>query len=96
MTEDLDAAVSFATLLRENGVRAQLHCEDKKFKAKISYADKLRIPFVVFLGEDEIKAGIVACKDMSTGEQTKLDAAATVYRIKAGLAEKNKGAVILE
>lgn len=96
MTEDLDAAVSFATLLRENGVRAQLHCEDKKFKAKISYADKLRIPYVVFLGEDEIKAGIVACKDMSTGEQTKLDAAATVYRIKAGLAEKNKGAVILE
>ena len=33
---------------------------------------------------------------MSTGEQTKLDPAATVYRIKAGLAEKNKGAVILE
>lgn len=96
MTEDLAPAVSFATLLRENGVRAQLHCEEKKFKAKISYADKLRIPFVVFLGEDEIKSGIVACKDMSTGEQTKLDAAATIYRIKAGLAEKNKGAVILE
>ncbi len=67
MTEDLAPAISFATLLRENGVRAQLHCEDKKFKAKISYADKLRIPYVVFLGEDEIKAGTVACKDMSTG-----------------------------
>lgn len=95
MTEDLAPAISFATLLRENGVRAQLHCEEKKFKAKISYADKLRIPYVVFLGEDEIKAGVVACKDMTTGEQTKLDAAATVYRIKAGLAEKDKGAVIL-
>lgn len=96
MTEDLSPAISFATLLRENGVRAQLHCEEKKFKAKISYADKLRIPYVVFLGEDEIKAGVVACKDMATGEQTKLDAAATVYRIKAGLAEKGKGSVILE
>jgi len=96
MTEDLAPAVSFATLLRENGVRAQLHCEEKKFKAKISYADRLHIPYVVFLGEDEIQAGIVACKDMSTGEQTKLDPAATVYRIKAGLAEKNKGSVILE
>lgn len=95
MTEELAPAISFATLLRENGVRAQLHCEEKKFKAKISYADKLRIPYVVFLGEDEIKAGVVACKDMTTGEQTKLDAAATVYRIKAGLAEKDKGAVIL-
>ncbi|BAL01843.1 histidyl-tRNA synthetase [Oscillibacter valericigenes Sjm18-20] len=96
MTENLAPAISFATLLRENGIRAQLHCEEKKFKAKISYADKLRIPYVVFLGEDEIKAGVVACKDMATGEQTKLDAAATVYRIKAGLAEKDKGSVILE
>ena len=96
MTDDLAPAISFATLLRENGIRAQLHCEDKKFKAKISYADKLRIPYVVFLGEDEIKAGIVACKDMISGEQTKLDAAATVYRIKAWLAERNKGTVISE
>ena len=96
MTDDLSPAVSFATLLRENGVRAQLHCEEKKFKAKMSYADKLRIPYVVFLGEDEIGAGVVACKDMATGEQTRLDPAATVYRIKAGLAEKEKGSVILE
>ena len=96
MTDDLSPAVSFATLLRENGVRAQLHCEEKKFKAKMSYADKLRIPYVVFLGEDEIDAGVVACKDMATGEQTRLDSAATVYRIKAGLAEKAKGSVILE
>jgi histidyl-tRNA synthetase len=96
MTEDLAPAISFATLLRENGIRTQLHCEEKKFKAKISYADKLRIPYVVFLGEDEINTGTVACKDMATGEQTKLDAAATVYRIKAGLVEKDKGSVILE
>ena len=96
MTEDLSAAISFATLLRENGIRAQLHCEEKKFKQKISYADKLHIPYVVFLGEDEIKDGVVACKDMTTGEQTKLEPAATVYRIKAGLAEREKGTVIVE
>ena len=96
MTEDLSAAISLATLLRENGVRTQLHCEDKKFKQKISYADKLSIPYVIFLGEDEISAGVVACKDMATGEQTKLPPAATVYRIKAGLAEREKGTVILE
>ena len=95
MTDDLSAAISFATLLRENGIRAQIHGENKKFKQKISYADKLGIPYVIFLGEDEISAGVVACKDMATGEQTKLEPAATVYRIKAGLAEKEKGAVIL-
>ena len=94
MTEDLSAAIAFATELRENGVRAQLHCEEKKFKQKISYADKLGIPYVVFLGEDEIRAGVVACKDMATGEQTKLDPKATIYRIKAGLDARNRGFVI--
>ena len=95
MTEDLSAAIAFATALRENGIRAQIHGEQKKFKQKISYADKLGIPYVVFLGEDEINAGVVACKDMKTGEQTKLESAATIYRIKAGLAELEKGSVIL-
>ena len=96
MTEDLSPAISLATLLRENGIRTQLHCEEKKFKQKIAYADKLGIPYVIFLGEDEISAGVVACKDMATGEQTKLEPAATVYRIKAGLAEREKGTVIRE
>ena len=95
MTDDLSAAIGFATALRENGIRAQIHGENKKFKQKISYADKLGIPYVIFLGEDEINAGVVACKDMATGEQTKLEPAATIYRIKAGLAEKEKGTVIL-
>ena len=95
MTEDLSPAIALATEFRAAGIRTQLHCEQKKFKAKISYADKLSIPYVIFLGEDEINAGVVACKDMATGEQTKLEPAATVYRIKAGLAEREKGAVIL-
>ena len=94
MTEDLSPAIALATQLRENGVRAQLHCEAKKFKQKISYADKLGIPYVIFLGEDEIKEGVVACKDMATGEQTKLDARATIYRIRAGLDSRNQGFVI--
>ena len=96
MTEDLSPAIALATSLRDAGIRTQLHCEQKKFKAKMSYADKLSIPYVIFLGEDEINAGVVACKDMATGEQTKLEPAATVYRIKAGLAEREKGTVIRE
>ena len=94
MTEDLSAAIAFATELRASGIRAQLHCEEKKFKQKISYADKLGIPYVIFLGEDEIQAGVAACKDMATGEQTKPDPKATIYRIKAGLDARNQGFVI--
>ena len=96
MTEDLATAISLATELRENGIRTQLHCEEKKFKQKISYAGKLGIPYAIFLGEDEIREGVVACKDMSTGEQTKLDAKATISRIKTGLEARRKGAVIRE
>ena len=96
MTEDLSPAIALATQLRQAGIRTQLHCEQKKFKAKISYADKLGIPYVIFLGEDEISAGIVACKDMKSGEQTKLPVSETITRIKAGLDELEKGSVIVE
>ena len=96
MTEDLSPAIALATELRSAGIRTQLHCEEKKFKAKMNYADKLGIPYVIFLGEDEIAAGVVACKDMASGEQTKLSAAATIARIQSGLSEREKGAVILE
>ena len=96
MTEDLSPAIALATELRSAGIRTQLHCEEKKFKAKMNYADKLGIPYVIFLGEDEIAAGVVACKDMSSGEQTKLSAAETIARIQSGLSEREKGAVILE
>ncbi len=62
MTEDLDGAISLATTLREAGIRTQLHCEQKKFKQKMSYADKLSIPYVIFLGEDELRDGVVLCR----------------------------------
>ena len=96
MTEDLSAAVALATQLRGAGVRTQLYTEQKKFKAKMNYADKLGIPYVVFLGEDEIRDGIVACKDMESGEQTNLPYEATLSRIRDGIARRNAGHVILE
>ena len=96
MTEDLAPAISLSTRLRGAGVRTQLYTEQKKFKAKMNYADKIGVPYVIFLGDDEIAAGVVACKDMKTGQQTKLPFAETLELIRSGLAEKNKGTVILE
>ena len=96
MTEDLSPAIALATRLRAAGVRTQLYGEQKKFKAKMNYADKLGVPYVVFLGDDEIQAGLVACKDMVSGEQTKLDFDATLERIQAGLNERSQGKVIVE
>jgi histidyl-tRNA synthetase len=70
MTEDFAPAVQLATALREAGLRTQIYSENKKFKARLQYADKLGIPFVVFLGEDEINSGKITVKDMASGEQT--------------------------
>ena len=61
----------------------------------MNYADKVGVPYVVFLGEDEVKEGVVACKDMKTGEQTKLDFQGTLERIRGGLAKRNEGPVIV-
>ena len=96
MTAELSPAVTLATRLRAAGVRTQLYTEQKKFKAKMSYADKLGVPYVVFLGDDEIAGNVVACKDMASGVQTTLPFAETLALIQTGLAKRNEGAVILE
>ena len=69
MTQDLTAAAEAATFFRGCEIRTQLYTEQKKFKAKMGYADKLGIPFVAFLGEDEIAQNKISLKNMQTGEQ---------------------------
>ena len=96
MSDDFVKAVEVATALRDAGIRTQLYTEKKKFKAKIGYADKLGIPYVVFLGEDEIANGVITLKDMTSGEQKTLPVAEAVALLKDGLAQKNAGTVILE
>ncbi|MBR4425418.1 MAG: histidine--tRNA ligase [Oscillospiraceae bacterium] len=91
MTKDVAAAARVATALRAAGIRTQLYTEPKKFKAKMSYADRLGFPFVAILGEDELAAGKLSLKNMKTGEQTLLDpeeAAETVKRAMAQSAEE--------
>ena len=72
MTDDYAPAIAAATALRRAGVRVQLYSEPKKFKAKLTYADRLGVPFAVLLGEDEIAAGTWTVKNMKTGQQQTL------------------------
>ena len=96
MTEDLGFAVSAATALRAGGVRTQLYGEKKKFKAKMSYADKLGVPFVALVGEDEIREGVISVKDMQSGQQEKLTPAQAAEKIGAAIQKRSSGAVIKE
>ena len=95
MTADAGPAIALAETLRSSGLRVQLYGEQKKFKQKMSYCDKLGVPFAVLLGEDEINEGKCSVKNMRTGEQVTVAPGEAVALIKAALAATN-GPVILE
>ena len=61
--------IKLASNLRNNGINTEIFLNDKKLKAKMKYADKLEIPYVIVVGEDEVNTGIVKIKNMKTGEQ---------------------------
>ena len=82
MTENRAPAIAAATAMRAAGLRCQLYAEQRKFKVKLSYADKIGTPFTVLLGEDELAEGVLTVKNMETGEQRKLkdeEAAAWIW-----------------
>ena len=95
MTAEVGPAIALAEQLRAGGLRVQLYGEQKKFKQKMAYADKLGVPFAVLLGEDEIAEGKCSVKNMRTGEQVKLTPAEAQEYIINALAAGN-GPVILE
>ena len=96
MTEDLSFAISSAAVLRNAGIRTQLYTEQKKFKAKMSYADRLAVPFTVIVGEDEVREGLLSVKNMSTGDQVKLSPSAAAEYISLSVAELGRSTVIKE
>ena len=85
MTGDMGAAIALAETLRSAGLRVQLYGEQKKFKQKMAYANKLGVPFAVLLGEDEIAEGVCSVKNMVTGEQQKLTPGEAAQAIRAAV-----------
>lgn len=94
MTDDMASAVEISGVMREAGIRTQIYLEKKKFKHKIGYADKLGIPYAMFLGEDEINGNVVTIKNMKavegdTDKQVTVPVNEAVEFIKSGLAKNN-------
>ena len=65
-------ALSLSADLRALGIKVLTFTEDNKFKAKLNYANKVGVPFVAIIGEDEAKNHSAVVKDMATGEQLTL------------------------
>lgn len=67
--DTMDCALSAAGVLRAEGIPTDVYYQDKGMKPKMKYANKLGIPYVAIIGDDEKAAGEVTVKCMETGEQ---------------------------
>ena len=65
--------LSVAKELRKQGIQCEIYPEQAKMKKQMQYADKNNIPFVLIVGEEEMKTGMLSFKNMRTGEQVKID-----------------------
>jgi len=57
--------------LREHRIKSELYPDNSKLKKQMNYANKRMIPFVVFVGEQELSENNYTLKNMKTGEQNK-------------------------
>jgi histidyl-tRNA synthetase len=62
-------AIELATELRNKGINTEILFEDKPLKKKLNYANKLKVPRVILIGEEEVKLNKYTVKNMETGEQ---------------------------
>jgi histidyl-tRNA synthetase len=60
------------TKLRQSGIKAELYPDTAKMKKQMNYANRRSIPFVVLVGEEEVKSELFTLKNMESGEQNKL------------------------
>ncbi len=65
-------AMKMAQDLREKDIKVDMEMNDKKLKKSLNYANLENIPFVIIMGEEELKENKVILKNMKTGEQEKV------------------------
>ena len=82
MGEDLSKSIETVTALRKAGISSEVYLNDKKIKTKFKYADKLKIPYVIVIGEDEIKNNVITLKNMENGQQEVLILEEAINKIK--------------
>ena len=75
-------AVKLAGELRYAGIATDVMYRQCKFKKKMEYANKIGVPYLVIIGEEEAQSKLYAVKNMTTGEQSKLSVAELIETLK--------------
>lgn len=83
------AGLKLASLLRSQNLPVIFYSEATAFKKKMRYADRLKVPFSLIIGEDEIEKQTVSVKDMRTGETAEIAETAVVNYLQEKLKEVN-------
>jgi len=68
--------------LRRENIHCELYPDNDKIKKQMKYADQKGIPFVVLIGEDEMKSGSLTVKDMKAGTQSRISPQELIERLK--------------
>src|SRR5205085_2731248 len=89
--ESIAESIKLAQELRTAGLRVDLYPEADKLGKQFKYASSLGVPFVAVLGEEERAKGLVAVKNMDTGEQRSLASREAVLLVNEFLAQRRKG-----
>ena len=66
-------AIKIAQELRNKNINVDIEMNNKKLKKALNYANVENIPFVIIIGEDELKENKVMIKNMNTGVQEKIE-----------------------
>ena len=80
--ENMDYAIKISSLLRQNKIICDVYYEEKGLKQKLKYANRLGIPYVCIVGEDEEKQNKVTIKNMETGGQKTISLEEIISEIK--------------
>jgi len=82
MNDNLEYSLKVVNSLRDNSINSEIYLEDTKFSKKLSYANKLGIPYVVIIGEEEISSNLLTLKNMSSGEQFSLSLEEVISKVR--------------
>lgn len=67
--DNIDYAIPIVAKLRKAGITADVNYSNKKLKKELEYANDMKIPFVVIVGEREAKENVGTLRDMNSKEQ---------------------------
>lgn len=62
-------SLKLANEIRSMGLKVELEMKNKKIKKCLDFANKEKIPYIIILGEDEVKNGTFKLKDMFNNKE---------------------------